>query len=191
MGHVFVGAIIRRRCSTTAPDRLRIRTIWGVMCFRRARSYRPYRWVDTSAVVRAQSHAIGGVGQILDDSRQRQDSLAEKRRTAAGRNGEILAVMSGPGTARDWTIAHFVRVLLRAEIEVGKSHLFDKTTSRPRSAADTHRRRSSTGASCNSGRFAGSGIRNVRRSSTIRTAGRPGITSARYRWRRPVVRSRT
>ena len=58
---------------------------------------------DNSAVVRAQSHAIGGIGQILDDSYQRQDSFADKPRTAAGRNGETLAVMSGPGTASDWT----------------------------------------------------------------------------------------
>ena len=38
MGHVLVGAIPPRGGAIHMPDRLRIRTIWGVMCFRRARS---------------------------------------------------------------------------------------------------------------------------------------------------------
>ena len=76
--------------------------------------------------VRAQGHAIGGIGQVFDDAREGQDALAEKLPHGSGQERGHLGRHQRPGYRQRLHDAHLVRVVLRAEIEIGEADLFDE-----------------------------------------------------------------
>ena len=77
MGHVLIGEYLPRRAVDRAGsfedfrDMRRQTLAPGVVVL--AKAVRQLRFA-----IGAQRHAIGGVGQIFDDARERQDALAEK-----------------------------------------------------------------------------------------------------------------